>query len=93
MPHEVIIKAPSWVAAGDLFGLLRQDLQFKLAYYDSQCRGFEQKYQQTFFEFETSMRAAQENFDVWEDFMDWEAAVSARQELAHRLEELAAWKA
>ncbi len=93
MPQPVTIKAPSWVAADDLFGLLRQDLQLKRAYYDSQCRGFEQKHKQTLIEFETAMRSAQENFEAWEDYMDWESAASAREELTQRLHELAAWKA
>ena len=92
MSQAVTIKAPSWVAADDVFGLLRQDLQLKLAYYHRQCRSFEQKHKQTLIEFETKMRSAPENFGEWEDYMDWEAAASARQELTQRLHELAAWK-
>ena len=93
MPQEITIKAPGWVAADDLLALLRQDLQLKLAYYDSQCRNFQQKHKQTLVEFEAAMRASkQENFDAWEDFMDWETAESARHETAQRLQELAVWK-
>lgn len=92
MPQAVTIKVRSWVAADDLFGLLRQDLQLKLAYYGSQYRGFEQKHKQTLLEFETAMHSAQENFAAWEDYMDWESAASARAELTQHLHELAAWK-
>ncbi len=93
MPQEVTIKAPGWVATDDLLGLLRQDLQMKLAYYDSQCRSFHQKHKQTLAEFEAAMHtSAQENFEVWEDFMDWETAESTRSEFAQRLQELASWK-
>ncbi len=92
MPQPTTLKAPSWVAADDLFGLLRQDLQMKLAYYDSQCRGFEQKHKQRFADYETTLKSKSEDFAAWEDFMDWETAEVARQELTQRLNELAAWK-
>ncbi len=90
MSQEVTIKVPSWVAADELFALLGQDLQFKLAYFDSQCRHFQQKHERSFAEFEAALRAsAQEDLDNWEDFMDWETAESAREEMAQRLQELA----
>jgi hypothetical protein len=93
MDNEVIIKAPGWVAKDDVLSLLRQDLQMKLAYYQSQCRTFEQKYQKSFAEYDAALRAErQEDFQQWEDYMDWEAADSARQEIEQRLQELAAWK-
>lgn len=93
MSQEVTLKAPSWVAADDLFGLLRQDLQLKLAYYDSQCRGFEKKHNQSFTAYETALKSKPEDFTAWEDFMDWETAETARQEMTQRLQELATWKA
>lgn len=93
MNNEVIIKAPGWVAKDDVLSLLRQDLQMKLAYHQSHCRIFEQKYQKTFAEYDTALRAEkQEDFQQWEDYMDWEAADGARQEIERRLQELAAWK-
>jgi len=47
MNNGVMIKAPSWVGEMELLGLLRQDLQFKLAYCESHCRVFERKYLKT----------------------------------------------
>ena len=89
----VTIKAPSWVAEDELLSLLRHDLQLKLAYYDSQCRVLENKYQKPLAEFQASLHAdKKEDFQKWEDFMDWETANSARQEMKQRLQELAAWK-
>ncbi len=93
MPQPTTLNAPSWVAADDLLGLLRQDLQLKLAYYGSQCRNFEQKHKQSLAEYETALHSAPEDFAAWEEFMDWESAEAARQELTQRLHELAAWKA
>ena len=93
MPDAITIKAPSWVAEDDFLSLLRQDLQLKLAYYESQCRSFERKYQKTFVEFNADLRAdKQEDFQEWEDYMDWETADSARREIEQRLQELVAWK-
>ncbi|MDZ7288490.1 MAG: hypothetical protein ONB44_02705 [candidate division KSB1 bacterium] len=93
MPNAITIKAPSWVAEDDFLSLLRQDLQLKLAYYESQCRMLERKYQKTFAEFEAALHAdEQENFQKWEDYMDWETAESARQECEQRLRELVTWK-
>jgi len=94
MNNEVIIKAPGWVAKDDVLSLLRQDLQMKLAYYQSQCRIFEQKYRKTFAEYDAALRAQQqEGFQQWEDYMDWEAADGARREIEQRLQELTACKA
>lgn len=93
MPQPITLKAPSWVAADDLFSLLRQDLQLKFAYYDSQCRGFERKHKQNFRTYEAALQSKSEDFADWEDFMDWEAAEVARQEFMQRLQELATWKA
>ena len=93
MDNEVVIKAPGWVAKEDVFSLLRQDLQLKLAYYQSQCRIFEQKHKKAFSEFDAGLpRMEQEDFQQWEDYMDWEVADNARQEIEQRLQELAAWK-
>ncbi|MGH7495886.1 MAG: hypothetical protein ACREOO_26315 [bacterium] len=65
----------------------------KLAYYDSQCQKFQQEHKRNFAEFEASVHAsAQKNFEEWEDYMDWEAADSARRELTQRLQELVEWK-
>lgn len=93
MNNGVMIKAPSWVGEMELLGLLRQDLQLKMAYYESQCRIFERKYRKTFAEFDAELPAdKQEDFQKWEDFMDWETADSARLEIAQRLQELVEWK-
>jgi hypothetical protein len=91
--NATTIKAPGWVAEDDVLSLLRQDLQLKLAYYDSQCRNFEQKHQKSFAEFEAEIHTAKnEDFEKWEEFMDWEAADCAREEIKLRLKELSAWK-
>lgn len=93
MQKKVTIKTPSWVAEDDVFSLLRQELQMKLAYYESHCRMFEHKYGQTFDSFESTIRSAKkESFQKWEDFMDWETAHSACLEMKQRLQELATWK-
>jgi len=93
MDNGVMIKAPKWVGEMEVLGLLRQDLQFKLAYYESQSRIFERKYRKTFAEFDAELRAVgQEDFQKWEDYMDWETADSAREEIEQRLQKLVAWK-
>ena len=93
MEKKTTIKTPGWVEEDEVLSLLRQDLQLKLAYYESQCRIFEHKYGISFPEFETRLRKEKkEDFQKWEDFMDWETVDSARREMKKRLQELAAWK-
>ena len=93
MNNGVMIKAPSWVGEMELLGLLRQYLQLKMAYYESQCRIFERKYRKTLAEFDAELPAdQQEDFQKWEDFIDWETAESARQECEQRLRELVTWQ-
>jgi len=90
---KITIKAPSWVGEDEVLGLLRYDLQLKLAYYESQCHLFENTYGTSFAQFEARLRKEKkEDFRKWEDFMDWETADSARQEMDQRFQELMAWK-
>lgn len=93
MRKGITIKTPAWVAEEEVLSLLRQDVQLKLAYYQSQCRIFEKKYRKTFPEFKAAIAASRkENFQKWEDYMDWETAHSACQELTQHLQELDVWK-
>jgi len=93
MQKEAKISTPGWVGEDEVLGLLHHDLQLKLAYYQSRCRKFEHKYQKTFAEFEADLQSSkEEDFQKWEDFMDWETAENACQEIIQRLQELAAWK-
>ncbi|MFQ5640962.1 MAG: hypothetical protein ACE5IR_23540, partial [bacterium] len=65
----------------------------KLAYYESQCRILEHKHKKPFAEYESELRSSKkEDFEKWEDFMDWETASSACEEMKERLQELEAWK-
>jgi len=59
MQKATTIKTPEWVAQEDVLNLLRQDLQLKLAYYESQNRIFENKYQKSFKEFESEVRVSE----------------------------------
>jgi len=44
----------------------------------SECiRLFEIKYGKTFEEFERELKSSPENFEAWDDYMEWKACVKA----------------
>ena len=51
-------------------------------------RLFESKYETTFEQFEQQVFRQKENFQHYDDYIDWKAAVKWRKELEQRIEEL-----
>ncbi len=53
-----------------------------------QIAAFEKKYGCTFAEFGRRVNAESENFEHWDDYMEWKAAMKVQAELAQNLTEL-----
>ncbi len=53
-----------------------------------QIAAFEKKYHCTFNEFEKNLNVESENFEHWDDYMEWKAAMKVQAKLAKDLTEL-----
>ncbi len=68
--------------------MMRLELLAQQRETDDQITAFEKKYGCTFAEFEAQVNAETENFEHWDDYLEWKAAVNVRATLAQNLTEL-----
>ena len=55
---------------------------------NEKIRLYERKYGQTWDEFSQSIGQASEDFDRWDDYIEWKAYEKMAQELAHKINEV-----
>lgn len=87
------IKLPSWInkqeAETELLSNLKLKAQLKMEYYRSKMLPFEKKYGVSFDEFKNRFNAKnKENFDEWDDFIEWEASHILYIQWKQRFEEI-----
>jgi len=87
------IKLPSWInkqeAETELLSNLKLKAQLKMEYYRSKMLPFEKKYGVSFDEFKNRFNANnKENFDEWDDFIEWEASHTLYIQWKQRFEEI-----
>ena len=91
--RTVTLEVPTWVTEEEVQRETLQALKYralwKLEYYKGQMQPFERKYGVSFEEFKVKVeRASQENFEEWDDLIEWEAYHRAYEEWRERYEEL-----
>jgi len=73
---------------GKLISLYKAELLYEI-HRTSECiRLFEVKYSKTFEEFEKELKISPENFEAWDDYMEWKACVKNLATLEKKLVEL-----
>ena len=87
------IKVPSWInkqeAENEFLNNLKLKAQLKMEYYQSKMLPFEKKYKIPFEEFKSRFNLKnKENFEQWDDFIEWEASFDLYKEWKKRLEEV-----
>jgi hypothetical protein len=69
--------------------LLLLDYMGSLHSAEEQLRLFERKYQTTLEEFSVSLKASdQEDFEAWDDYMEWKAYRRVSEDLSQKIEEI-----
>lgn len=76
------------VPKGEVEGLLRLDLLARLHEAREREDLFERTHQQSFEAFEETVLGGEEDFRQWEEYLEWKAYRSVRQDLEQKLEAL-----
>ena len=90
---KIALDVPSWMGEAEtkveFFRFLRGEALIKATYYRSMMKPFERKYSTTFSNFKKQIESSpQEDFQAWDDFIEWEAYYRAHQEWAKKYKEL-----
>lgn len=91
--NEIVLKIPSWLseleARKEFFRFLMGETQIKVEYYRSLMKPFERKYSTSFKDFRKQIETSkQEDFQAWDDLIEWEAYFRAYEEWSKKYEEL-----
>lgn len=91
--ETLTIKIPSWVNKEDvkkeLIKSLKAKAQFKMELYQSKLFPFEKKYHCSLEEFKEGLKfEADDNFEKWDDLIEWEAILKACSEWENKIKEL-----
>jgi hypothetical protein len=94
--RKVSIVLPSWIGEEEAQEAMLRDLRarslLKLEFYRSKMKRFESKYAMTFPDFQRQVeQAAEENFEAWDDLIEWESYYRGYQEWQERHAELQQW--
>ena len=86
------VKIPSWIhkneAENEFLKTLKIKAQLKMEFYRSKMLPFEQKYQSSFEEFQKNLKKeSKEDFEKWDDLIEWEAIFKAFKEWENRYKE------
>ena len=90
---EIALEVPSWLgeaeAREEFFHFLMSETLIKAEYYRSLMKPFERKYSTSFSDFKKQIEASkQEDFQAWDDSIEWEAYFRAHEEWTKKYEEL-----
>lgn len=72
----------------DVANIIRLEWLAQLGAVRDKIRWFEHKYFCSFAEFEVRVKAGDENFEEWDDYMEWKAYEKVRHDLQHDITEL-----
>jgi len=91
--NEIVLEIPSWLskleARKEFFRFLMGETQIKVEYYRSLMKPFERKYSTSFKDFKKQVESSkQEDFQAWDDLIEWEAYFRANGEWSKKYEEL-----
>jgi len=91
--EELTIKIPSWIKRDDaeieFKNNLKAKAQLKMEYFRSKMLPFEKKYKCNFKDLNLRIhQETKEDFEKWDDYIEWEAIFKAFSEWKARLEEL-----
>ncbi len=92
--ETLTLKLPPWVnkeeAKNELFNNLKIKAQLKMEYYRSKMLPFEKKYNTSFKIFQNRFKPkTDENFQEWDDLIEWEASYTLFNEWEERFKEFA----
>ena len=90
---KIILEIPSWIgeveARKEFFRFLINEALMKAEYYRSLVKPFERKYSTSFKNFRKQIETSeQEDFQAWDDLIEWEAYFRAYEEWSKKYEEL-----
>ena len=90
---EIALEVPSWVgeakAREEFLRFLMSETLMKAEYYRSLMKPFERKYSTSFKDFLKQVKSSeQEDFQAWDDLIEWEAYFRAHEEWTKKYEEL-----
>ena len=71
-----------------LLDIYRAELLYELHKASECVRLFEKKYGKSFKELEKEIKSKSENFEVWDDYMEWKACIKSAESLREELKEL-----
>ena len=72
----------------DILNMMRIELLARLRAMQDKIHWFEQKYACSFEEFEVKVQTKNENFEHWDDYMEWQAYQKASEDIQHDITEL-----
>ena len=68
--------------------ILRMEYLARLSAVQDKIRHFEQKYNCSFHEFEAKVQGEAEDFEWWDDYMEWKAYRNVEADIQHNIFEL-----
>jgi len=71
-----------------LLNIYKAELLYELHRASECIRIFEIKYGKTFEEFERELKSSPENFEAWDDYMEWKACMKTLNTLRKELQEI-----
>ena len=71
-----------------LLNIYRAELLYELHKVSECIRLFEKKYEKSFKEFEEEIKSKPEDFEAWDDYMEWKACIKSAESLKEELKEL-----
>ena len=91
--HKIMLEVPSWMGPEETQNELRRFLLekalLKMEYFRGRVQSFERKYGVAFPAFKEQVEAAsEEEFERWDDLIEWEAYYRAHAQWAQRYREL-----
>lgn len=94
--RRVTLTLPNWIgkeeAQEEVVQNLRSHALLKMEFYRSKMKFFESKHTTTFLRFQRqATKGPKEDFDAWDDLMEWEAYRRGYQEWKKRHAELGRW--
>ncbi len=92
--ETLTLKLPTWVnkeeAENELVTNLKIKAQLKMEFYKSTMLPFEKKYNCSFEDFQNRLKLkSEENFQEWDDLIEWEASFTLFNEWEERFKEFA----
>ena len=90
---KIALGVPSWIgeteAREKFLRFLMSETLMKVEYYRGLMKPFEHKYSTSFKDFEKQIESSkQEDFQAWDDLIEWEAYFRAHEEWAKKYKEL-----